>query len=420
MCRNTNSNHSTHAEPYSTHRTTTSNHVLGVSQAQPQSTRMAGEDGTKPRVSSSHRLARDGLDVGTLKFSTLFPISVTQCESIPIDWTGGVPPYNLTAIGEVLFTSPSIHFTYLQDTSYQWNVSVPSGHSFYLRVADSVGGVNGTDASPIINVLDGADFCLSAQASISALPSSSPSAAFIGTPSTLALPHYSVPTAAIPSSSVSSSASGGPPLSAGERVGIAAGTCSTVVSVLIVVNLICRRRSSRKQSLFEVKEPFTSQRSRPIPTPTTGIEAHSDAAATIGSRPASSFVLPTPDASPRRSAPPKQQSPPRRNARQRGRSAKLNNAAGGAPNGARDVGVLATVRSALTLGRAAAGAPPLEGLVDARIENASLVAVCNTHEEDGGVRLAGGPPDEASSNAREELVDTASATRTLPPPYRRY
>ncbi|KAH9852223.1 hypothetical protein C2E23DRAFT_190576 [Lenzites betulinus] len=359
---------------------------------------------------------RSKRDIGSrdqLEMNMDFLTMVSQCTLLPILWSGGVPKYSLTILTNPCTTNvpinESITFPHLQDTSLYWNVSVPSGCAFYVSILDSKGA---SRTSLAIAAIDGSNDCLSKQTSSSSLLLVSRSSASTGTTSSLASPtssnasHSRSPAPITPTPSPSR-------LNVGDLAGIAVGACIIVTSVLIALIFVRRRRRRKQPLFFEIQEPFMSPpKPSPLPSPVTDNppqEALSDAAAVIVSLPASDIGLPAFDGPPRRSRRSKPQSAPRRNANERGPSSKVDNlAAGATAGGARG----------LSAGSAVAGAP-LTDLFNVRTAKShSLGSAIPAHEEDGGIRLAGDPPDETFSDTVDELGNITPAT--LPPAYRRY
>ncbi|KAG8954232.1 hypothetical protein FRC04_000454 [Tulasnella sp. 424] len=104
------------------------------------------------------------------------PVNPVQCQDTKLEWTGGVPPYNVYVFTDCKDDSdaPIATFTNIQDNSVNWATTLYSGDGFFYQVEDSTGADSFSDDSYLGGDASKIDDCKAQVASLKASTSVAP------------------------------------------------------------------------------------------------------------------------------------------------------------------------------------------------------------------------------------------------------
>lgn len=130
------------------------------------------------------------------------PTSVVQCQPILLTWSGGQPPYFLSALPGGQASAPALKsWDSTSDTSVTWTVDLQAGTSLTMSIKDSTGAIAYSDAVTIQS--SSQTDCLSSSGG-----SASPAGSGSSSPAPAAVSSTSTSTSAAPSATSAPSSSG--------------------------------------------------------------------------------------------------------------------------------------------------------------------------------------------------------------------
>ncbi|KAI0682886.1 hypothetical protein C8T65DRAFT_261262 [Cerioporus squamosus] len=351
----------------------------------------------------------------TAQFDLTFrsmPSNIAQCTPVTISWSGGTPLFDLALVSSG--ATPLQVYTGLAGDSFQWSANISAGTTVSFQLTDAKGDIIVSPTA--LTIASGPDFCLpistasTSQSPLTSNPNSLPS-------------EHSSPTTSPTSTSVSESITKPSNLGPASYSGIAiAGAFALVgaIVLLVIVRRKCRRRVASRypRDLVDLNE---SPRSSGAATPPWRD-------ATIRQRPPLSIYTPSPrklsqlyesnsptspNAIPLRELVRQQHVPfytdPR--ADLPGPSGHTSKRSELERRGAiRSERISRPLPMPPGLGPTETLSGPTSPVLEQYVRDAARGP---RQELDGGVRLAGGPPEEDWDRLSDILP-------TIPPPYRRY
>ncbi|KAJ3734305.1 hypothetical protein DFJ43DRAFT_1064593 [Lentinula guzmanii] len=82
-------------------------------------------------------------------FSINTPGSLTECQPVLLQWTGGTPPYFLSVYNSGSPSTNAETLTTTNSTSFTWTVNIASGQSIGFNLVDNTGAEKQSGAVPI-------------------------------------------------------------------------------------------------------------------------------------------------------------------------------------------------------------------------------------------------------------------------------
>ncbi|KAJ3871736.1 hypothetical protein F5051DRAFT_422868 [Lentinula edodes] len=82
-------------------------------------------------------------------FTINTPGSLTECEPVLLQWTGGTPPYFLSVYNSGAPSTNAETLTTTNSTSFTWTVNIASGQSIGFNIVDNTGAEKQSAAVPI-------------------------------------------------------------------------------------------------------------------------------------------------------------------------------------------------------------------------------------------------------------------------------
>ncbi|RPD60513.1 hypothetical protein L226DRAFT_570016 [Lentinus tigrinus ALCF2SS1-7] len=341
------------------------------------------------------------------------PSHVAQCTPFTISWSGGLPPFNLAIVGPWVNT-PLQLYTELGSSSFNWSTDVPAGTTVSFQLSDAGGEMVRSQAA--LTVEPGPASCLPSSTSQTSLSSHSAS-------QSLSSVFSSTLTTASPTASISGSLIQASDLGPGPYSGIAIGGAFAIAGAVLL--LVMLRRKCRRQGVSRGPEVDLNESPR-----MTGATTPPGRGASLRLRPPTTIYMPpsrklsqlfeqhsptSPDSIPLHELVGQQHTPsftdPPSRASRPGPSGRMSKRSFLERRGAvRSDPILRPLPMPPGLGDDPAPARPtslpLEYYADSSARGPR-------QELDGGVRLAGGPPEDEWDRLSDLLP-------TIPPPYRRY
>lgn len=167
------------------------------------------------------------------------PVNPVQCKDTTLEWTGGVPPYNVYVFTDCKddTDAPIASFTNVAGNSVNWATTLYSGDGFFFQVEDSTGADSFSDDAYLGGDADKVDECKKEVAALKASESASSVSATASPASTTApaasdaaVADANVPTTMSRASSTSVGASGVNNAAAGPSGGVNQGASSDKVA----------------------------------------------------------------------------------------------------------------------------------------------------------------------------------------------
>ncbi|TFK85750.1 hypothetical protein K466DRAFT_178443 [Polyporus arcularius HHB13444] len=333
--------------------------------------------------------------------------NITQCVPITVSWSGGIPPFDLALVCPGIAT-PLQLYTGLADDSFQWSANISAGTTVSFQLEDAEGEMVVSQAA--LTIAPGPDFCLPTSVTSTSTTSQS-----------TASPSGHSTTTASPTPTVFESVKKPNDLGAASYSGIAIGGTFALVGAVVLLVMVrrrCRRRVSRyPRDLVDLNESPRPTGAATPPWRDGSIRQRPPTIYMPSSRKLSQLFeshSPTsPDAIPLHEIVGQQYVPGLTEP-----SRAFRPGPSGPPSKRSNLERRGAIRSE-HISRPLP-MPPGLGPVETSSEPTSPVlqqyadATRGPRQElDGGVRLAGGPPEEDWDRLSDILP-------TVPPPYRRY
>ncbi|KAI0767819.1 hypothetical protein C8Q74DRAFT_1219579 [Fomes fomentarius] len=87
-----------------------------------------------------------------------FPEDIQQCQHAVISWSGGVPPYTLDIFTTHFTSTPSQSFPFINDTTFGWTTNLSVGTAVWFKLFDCAG--NSAESMSSVNVAAGSTRCM--------------------------------------------------------------------------------------------------------------------------------------------------------------------------------------------------------------------------------------------------------------------